>query len=343
MKQIKLGEGKLLDESGNLVQSGYNTYLSREYNRSDIKASSLRIKEWDYYYVGNNRYGIALTIADNSYMGLISVSVLNFIDSVSHTKSVMTLFPMGKTNLPSTSKIGNVGFKNNKVEIAFQNDGKKRQLTCKMKNFKDDLDFSCDIVLFNEPEDTMVIATPFEKKQHFYYNQKINCLQAVGKAKVGNKEYFFDDQYSYGVLDWGRGVWTYRNTWYWASLSSVLDSGVTIGFNLGYGFGDTSNATENMIFCNGKAYKTEQVTFHIPKDEKGRYDYLKPWEFTSSDKRINLTFTPILDRHDDTNLLVLKSLQHQVFGKFSGKLVLDNETITITDLVGFAERVTNWW
>ena len=85
MKQIKLGEGKLLDESGNLVQSGYNTYLSREYNRSDIKASSLRIKEWDYYYVGNNRYGIALTIADNSYMGLISVSVLNFIDSVSNS------------------------------------------------------------------------------------------------------------------------------------------------------------------------------------------------------------------------------------------------------------------
>jgi len=47
-------------------------------------------------------------------------------------------------------------------------------------------------------------------------------------------------------------------------------NGVPVGFNLGYGFGDTKNATENMIFFDGKAYKTEQVTFRIPTDAKGR-------------------------------------------------------------------------
>ena len=31
-----------------------------------------------FYYIGNQEYGIALTIADNSYMGLGSVSVLDF-------------------------------------------------------------------------------------------------------------------------------------------------------------------------------------------------------------------------------------------------------------------------
>ena len=36
----------------------------------------MRIKEWDYYYIGNDHFG--LTIADNYYIGLGSVSFLDF-------------------------------------------------------------------------------------------------------------------------------------------------------------------------------------------------------------------------------------------------------------------------
>jgi hypothetical protein len=98
-----------------------------------------------------------------------------------------------------------------------------------------------------------------------------------------------------------------------------------------------------MLFLDGKAYKTERVMFIIPKDEKGRYDYMSPWKFTSGDEKVELTFVPILDRHDDTDAVIIKSLQHQVFGRFSGKLILDDKTIEIKDLLGFAERVTNYW
>ena len=47
--------------------------------------------------------------------------------------------------------------------------------------------------------------------------------------------------------------------------------GVQFGFNNGYGFGDTSRATENMLFYDRTAHKLDQVQFHIPPD-----DYLKP-------------------------------------------------------------------
>ena len=211
-----------------------------------------------------------------------------------------------------------------------------------MKNFFKNYDFSCDIELTDEDKESMVIATPFNKKKYFYYNQKINCMRASGKAIVGGKTYFFSPENSFAVLDWGRGVWTYKNTWYWSSLSS-LHNGKKIGFNLGYGFGDTRNATENMIFYDGKAYKVEQVTFHIPQTEDGKDDYLKEWKFTSSDNKINLTFKPIFDRYDNANVIIIKSLQHQVFGKFSGTIRVDEEVIEIKDLVGFAEKVQNRW
>lgn len=342
MKQHQISDGKLLNVYGNLNEAGYATSLVKEYNRKDIKASKFRIKEWDYYYIGNDSYGLAFTIADNSYMALGGVSLLDFNNKRFVTKNIMKWFTLGKLNLPSSSKIGDVSFKSKKLQLDFINDGNKRIIKCKFLKFDKKLDLECEIELFDEPNDSMVIATPFEKKRHFYYNQKINCLRAKGKAVIGGKIYLFKPEDSFGVLDWGRGVWTYANTWYWASMSSLID-GKKIGFNLGYGFGNTTAASENMIFYDGKAYKTEEVTFHIPKDENGKDDFMKPWRISSSDNAINLTFTPIIDRRDHTNVLIIQSLQDQVFGKFSGELRFNNQVLKIDNLLGFSEKVINKW
>ena len=342
MRQHELSNGKLLNVYGNLNEAGYAYSLVKDYNRKDIKASKFRIKEWDYYYVGNDSYGFAFTIADNSYMALVSVSFLDFVNKKYITKSIMKWFTMGKLNLPNSSKIGDISFNSKKLNMEFKNDGMTRTIKCNFLKFDKNSDFECEIELFDEPSQSMVIATPFEKKRHFYYNQKINCMRAKGTAKVGRKVYAFKPEDSFGVLDWGRGVWTYSNTWYWSSMSGVID-GKKIGFNLGYGFGDTTQATENMIFYDGKAYKTEFVTFHIPKNEKGKDDFLKPWKFTSNDGAVNLTFTPIINRRDHTNVLIIKSLQDQVFGKFTGELKVDGKVIKINNLLGFAEKVINKW
>ncbi len=52
-----------------------------------------------------------------------------------------------------------------------------------------------------------------------------------------------------------------------AKASGLVD-GVPFGWNIGYGFGDTSAATENMLFYNGKAHKLHSVQFHIPMKRK---------------------------------------------------------------------------
>lgn len=83
----------------------------------------------------------------------------------------------------------------------------------------------------------------------------------------------FDPETATAVLDWGRGVWTYQNTWYWGSASGYVD-GVPFGMNLGYGFGDTRAATENMLLYDGVAHKLDQVDFGIPKDAAGKDDLL---------------------------------------------------------------------
>ncbi|MBR2889292.1 MAG: DUF2804 domain-containing protein [Oscillospiraceae bacterium] len=333
----------LLDENGNLTQAGFAKRLLPIYDRTKVKGGFARLKEWDYYYVGNWEFGIALTIADNSYMGLDSISFLSFGDEPWEiTKSPMRIFPMGKTGLPETSESGISKINGKGYSMTFTVAGGKRVLEAHMEDFKDGQPIDIHVTLTREPKESMVICTPFEKEGHFYYNQKINCMRAEGTVTIGNEKYTFSPADSFGVLDWGRGVWTYHNTWYWGSASGLVD-GVDFGFNIGYGFGDTSAASENMLFHNGKAHKLSQVTFHIPQKE-GKDDFLAPWTFTSDDGRFEMDFRPILNRASNTDFKVLKSDQNQVFGLFSGTATLDDGTVVqVKDLLGFAEKVENKW
>jgi len=203
-------------------------------------------------------------------------------------------------------------------------------------------------VLDREPHDSMVIATPFaEDGSAFYYNQKIIGMRALGSLTLGDLHHDFHESSSFGLLDWGRGVWTRDNTWYWSAAQGLQD-GHVLGFNLGYGFGDTSAASENMLFVDGAAHKLGRVDFGIPvKNERARtigdlYDLMAPWHMTDDEGRLDLVFQPEIDRCDHMDFKVVVSDQHQVFGLFNGTVTLDDGTqLHISDLRGFAEAVHN--
>jgi len=332
----------LLDAKGNVLESGYAKKALFKYDRNAIKAKAIRIKEWDYYCVLNDHFGLALTIADNAYMGLDSITLFDFEHRTEITKSFMQWLTFGKKNFPSHANEGEVKVDAKTHHIHFTLDKSDRILSFDIPNFKDNQSLVGSIRLSAVPDESMVIATPFDKPAHFYYNQKINCMRASGETKLGNQTFNFEPQTSFGVLDWGRGVWTYDNTWYWGSASGLVN-GKTFGFNIGYGFGNTLAATENMVFYDGKAHKLSEVKFNIPV-KGGKDDFLSPWTFTSDDGRFEMDFEPILDRASRTKVLVLESDQHQVFGYFSGTVILDNGTkLTIDELIGFAEKVKNRW
>lgn len=341
--QHQLKAGALLDDRGNLREAGYATSLVKKYDRKKIRANALRIKEWDYYLVYNDHFGVALTVDDNSYMGLVSISFLDFDSRTERTVSPMRFFPLGRTDLPEDSREGKTKYQDKRCYFSFHTEKRKRILRASMEDFENGRPIRMKIVLDEEPDDSMVIATPFEKERAFYYNQKIVGMRAKGVVEYQGRRYYFRKEDSFGLLDWGRGVWTYENTWYWSAMQGLAE-GKVLGFNLGYGFGDTKAASENMLFYDGKAHKLEEVKFHIPGEEEGRGEYLKPWRFTSSDGRLELDFTPVLDRAACTSVGILLSDQHQVFGWFDGYVMLDDgSTIQVNHMLGFAEKVRNKW
>ncbi|MFZ4615192.1 MAG: DUF2804 domain-containing protein [Rectinemataceae bacterium] len=357
--------GSLHDAQGRLREPGWARSLLLDYDRDSVRAPKWRIKEWDYYMVHAGTFGIAFTVADNGYMGFVGATVFDFAQRAETSKSVMTVFPMGKMGLPRHSKEGVTEARAGGASLRFEASNGKRRLVFSWPGFgaapgsaapgsaapgsggpapAPALDLSGEILLEETGPDSMVIATPFSgAARAFYYNQKINCQDATGSFRLGDRAFVLEKGRAFAVLDWGRGVWTWSNVWYWGSASGRLalpdGSNPRFGFNIGHGFGDTSAAGENMVFFEGRAHKIGTLLIEIDHG-----DFLAPWRARSGDGRFDLTLTPSLDRASSTNLLVIASIQHQVFGSWSGTVILDDgRKLEVRDFPGFCEKVMNRW
>ena len=150
MKEII--EKQRLLVNGNIKHPGYAKKMYWQYDRKDIKASKWRIKEWDYYLIMNDNIGIALTMDDNGYMGLMSISVLDFREPKERTISKIIPFTFGKIRFPNNSKRGKIEYKDDNCDFYFNVGNGKRQLHAFMKNFEDNHDITIDIDIFDEPE-----------------------------------------------------------------------------------------------------------------------------------------------------------------------------------------------
>lgn len=162
-----------------------------------------------------------MTIGDLGFGALFSVSLIDLgvsdkriikqsnpelcapgVPSASLTVSDIVPLTLGKTHMPSTSSEGKTEVKGKKVQVCFDVKDGRRHLTAHADNFFEDKDLDIDIVLSNEPADSMVISTPFaEKKTAFYYNQKIIGMQAEGNFVLGDYKYEFDKDQALGLLD----------------------------------------------------------------------------------------------------------------------------------------------
>jgi hypothetical protein len=242
---------RLLDENGNIKEPGFAKKLFWQYSREDIKAPKSALRNGIITISARRDYGLCLTISDAGFVSCLSVSVLEFGEKpMQMNDSEIGLLPLGKLNLPATSERGNTCAKVGTADMKFENDGNTRRLHGTYDNFcnsKKCLVF--DVTLSDMPEESMVIATPFDKDKHFYYNQKINCMRAEGFFEFDGKRYEFNaENGALGTLDWGRGVWTYDNTWYWGSGQMLLRTAAASDSTSATASANTAAASENMLF-----------------------------------------------------------------------------------------------
>ena len=333
----------LLDERGRLSQVGWARQPLLDCNLENARFYSLRflqrfrVKRWDYYGVTTPTHFFSATIGDIGYLGSIFVYLIDLATGEFHEETLTIPLARGIA-LPRNSVEGESVFDNGKVRLQFHSEPEARKLSVTWPNFGG-RDLSAEVTLRLPPEhESMTIVIPIAGNR-FYYNRKVNCMPAEGWIKWGDTRIEIQPANSLGNLDWGRGVWEYNSFWVWASASGFLANGRTVGLNMGYGFGDTSAATENALILSGRIHKLAQVDFSYDSS-----NFKHPWKMTAPDGRLDLEFVPFVERVARTDLQVLSSEVHQMFGRYHGTVTADDgEVIQLDGLLGFAEEHHAKW
>jgi hypothetical protein len=191
----------------------------------------------------------------------------------------------------------------------------------------------------SEAVESIAVSHLFEEPGEFFYENKRVSMPATGTVLVGDMTYDFGQGESFGVLDWGRGVWPDDVKWEWGHFTGSAD-GRVVGINMGTVNGDDTPGSADAIIVDGVLHKLPESIWSYDLD-----DIMEPWRFTSEDQRINLTLEPDFD--DSTVLALgppLTLTRWKVHGVISGSVGLDDgSTLQVDGIRGAAEYVEIVW
>ena len=324
----------LLNANGDLAVKGYAKKMNIRYNREQAKQFPMPLKEWNFYQIQKDHLVLQLTLGHVSYICSIAATLMDLHTGDRYEFSVMKpLFIPELDRNPETDS--NVSFTDKDFLLNFTVTKDKRilQVSGKSEKYANvDIHIELDNDVNNEK---MVIATPFRKPHQFYLNYKENYYSGTGHATYGDTTVSFDG--CTALLDWGRGIWPYSHEWFWGNLTSEIE-GIPFGFNIGWGFGDLSKATENMFFYNRKAYKLGHLS--VTRNEQ---DYLAPWTFRDSNGLLEMTLEPFYDNYTENKYLVVDTHCNQIFGYFSGTILTEDGPKQFRKKLACVEHAVNRW
>jgi hypothetical protein len=329
------------DEFGRPVNFGWARRPLFTYN-PPYMGGPYRVREFasDRYIIYNATHLLVFEIYDGGSLGHVGVSLISLKE---HSRSTLDLnFPLtlGSFELPRSSESGSVRVRIRKLTLDFiRMESGARIIKVDIPHFGHNRHLRGEVVLQAPPfpggPESIAAHSPWRREQAaFRYFRCSPWFIAEGVMQFGSAELYFSRDKAWGILDWMRGIRPRQDIRYWACACG-MSSGRLTGFNVGYGSADSSPGTENAFFLDGIVHKLDQVTFHIPAT-----DWLEEWHFTSNDERLKMIFTPNQERSDGRRFLLHSVKRRQVYGTFSGRVILDGGgEITFWNLTGFAERV----
>jgi len=331
----------LLNEDGTLSAKGWARHNVFEYDRERSRPV-LHRKEWDFYQVSDGKYMVQVSFANITLGGYASALLLDLATGkVLANPTALFLGGKNKYVLPAKGDVPH-SYEFRVGKAVFRVDATERARTVYFKMKSVECAFTMDVL---QRHDNITTVLPFAgKPTRYFMTTKQNCMPTEGYYKVGDRTITFDKADAFTVLDWGRVNTPYRLVWYWGNGAAYItdDEGERhlFGFEITWGIGDESHATETCMFLDGVAYKFGAIDVRtFPKPD----GYLKPWVFESEDGKFNLTMTPTIDHHSDLNALFLRMHSHQVHGRWNGDVEIDGKRYAIRDMYAFCEYVENRW
>lgn len=329
----------LLDADGSLAAWGWGRRAVFEYNREAIPAARhARIKEWEHFTIMSPEFTVGVTIVQLGPLVASSAEVIDYASQSIKSAMFLTPTPMEKSALPD-DPYGATRFARGKDFVSLSYADKRREIAFQFAKSLLAAPMEGKIELQDDPaKESVAITRPFADEGHFFYENKIFGLPASGSVTLEGRTYTIPKGNAWAIFDWGRGIWPRDSQWFWGQAAGKVGE-QWVAINLGDGYGDDAHGTCNAILVDGRLHKLNVVEAKFDPADR-----MQPWQFTSNDDRLNLSFRPIYNQHSKQDLGFAKAELFKIHGYYSGTLVLDDGTkLEVKDLLGFAEHMQQRW
>ena len=331
-------EAPLLAQDGTLAAHGWARGPLMQYDRALVQeARTDQLREWEYYAVFAPSFAIGLTLAD---IGLLSFGILTLEDyETGEIHDQMLLEGADQLDFPFTP-FENTLFETalGSIEYRFEGDHRSITVLAGMPGTPERMEARIRLE-DSEAVESIAVSHLFDEPGEFFYENKRLSMPATGTVLVGDVTYDFGEGESFGVLDWGRGVWPENVRWEWGHFTGMID-GQLLGLNMGTVNGEDSPGSADSITIDGVLHKLPASIWEYNLD-----DVMETWTFRSEDGRIDLTLEPDFD---DSTVLALGPpytlTRWKVHGAIEGTVQLgDGTTLQVRGIRGAAEYVEIIW
>jgi hypothetical protein len=295
-----------------------------------------RKKKWNYWAVTSDDLLFSATIADVDRLQLGGAYLFHRRTQRHIDKTVIR--PAGTIVMPETVS-GDIVIEHPEMRVALTDEGSGTRIRVAAGDFGG-MRLEAD-VLVERPDghETLNVVIPWSDEQ-FQFTSKQNTLPASGFVQIDGERFELAAP-AFGILDYGRGVWPEHTVWNWGAASGV-QSGRTVGLNLGGQWTDGTGMTENGLCVDGRLTKiSEDLIF-----EYDRAVMMKPWRVrTAVTDRIDLRFEPEFERASESgNRDTFYTSAHQMFGRYAGRITPDGGApIELRDMFGWVEEHEARW
>ncbi len=303
-----------------------------------------RKKRWDYWAVLTPTHAVSVTYADVDYLGITDVWWVDLRTGRhgGRNRPVPGAAGIHLPDLPGTAPLRSAA---RHQVLDLTDDARGTRLSAAWTE-SDGTPASLDVLVgLPDGHESLNVVIPWSDRT-FQFTSKHQARPAHGELVIGDEriEIGADDASApgaaWGVLDVGRGRWPYSTRWNWGGGAGVASTGEVVGVQIGGKWTDGTGFTESGIIVDGRLSKLgEELAWYYDWDRP-----TDPWRVIDPTGRMDLTLSPVFDKHSRLEVGVLGTEVHQVFGTWAGTVVTDDGVeLAVDGIVGFAEESRSRW
>lgn len=308
----------------------------------------LRLKEWHYTSVVDDRFLFACAVVHAGYVGSAFAYLVERATGRFFEYATLRPLAAGVAIAPGSTAGRTSIEQRGWGRIVLDNDGRgERVIEAHLEGRLGDRrtpPLHARFVVADDGRDPEPVVVVEESEPGCWiYTHKGYGLPASGSIRAGDIDHRVDD--GHAGLDFNRGFRPRETWWNWAAAGGRSADGARLGFNLtahrrwDVAADGSEDAADCALWLDGRRVKIPWVSFRYDHD-----DLLAPWEIRDREGLVDLRFFPLGERHEDVDLRLVVSRFHQPYGRFEGTLRNRNgRAFVLGDVFGVTEQHFARW